>query len=341
VHIAPAPARRDRRSSGSDRLALFWYAFRIEKRTRMLNLRTLDLNLLTVFEAIYQAGSVGGAAERLSLSQSATSHALSRLREVCGDPLFIRTSAGVTPTTAAQLLYPTVQRSLVALRVGLAEMQGFDPAQSQRRFRLCNPHPLGPFHALSLRARVAAEAPQIVLSFDTRTRPEEVEDDLRDGLVDVAIDWIRLRGDSLVARPIFEERLMVVARRGHPEIGPDATLADIRKASFITLHRRRAEADRPVAVRELEALGLREDLRVSEFLEVPTVVAATDYLGLMPASVQRFLGVALGLQFLDVLTNLTPVPIYLYWHESRRKDAGHRWLREHAAASITESIAQE
>src|SRR4051794_39804961 len=56
----------------------------------MINLRSLDLNLLTVFEAIYETGTVTGSGDCLALSKSATSHALSRLREACGDALFIR-----------------------------------------------------------------------------------------------------------------------------------------------------------------------------------------------------------------------------------------------------------
>ena len=61
----------------------------------MFNLRSLDLNLLTVFEAIYEFGTVGAAADRLALSQSATSHALSRLREACKDDLFVRAGQGL------------------------------------------------------------------------------------------------------------------------------------------------------------------------------------------------------------------------------------------------------
>ena len=67
----------------------------------MFNLRSLDLNLLTVFEAIYELGTVSGAADRLALSQSATSHALSRLREACRDDLFVRTRQGLSPTVVA------------------------------------------------------------------------------------------------------------------------------------------------------------------------------------------------------------------------------------------------
>ena len=69
----------------------------------MINLRSLDLNLLTVFEAIYEIGTVTGAGGRLALSKSATSHALSRLRGACGDDLFVRAGQGLAPTRQRRL----------------------------------------------------------------------------------------------------------------------------------------------------------------------------------------------------------------------------------------------
>src|SRR6476661_8794520 len=115
----------------------------------MFNLRSLDLNLLTVFEAIYDIGSVSGAADRLALSQSATSHALSRLREACSDNLFVRARQGLSPTPAARAMYPAVSQALEALRRSLSEASGFDPARSGRQFRISIPHPMGPFYALT------------------------------------------------------------------------------------------------------------------------------------------------------------------------------------------------
>jgi DNA-binding transcriptional LysR family regulator len=132
-----------------------------KKRCAMFNLRTLDLNLLTVFEAIYELRAVSGAADHLALSQSATSHALSRLREACRDDLFVRANQSLSPTPIAQEMYPSIKQALDALRATLTEASGFDPGTSQRRFRISIPHPMGPFHALGLRAAVAAAAPSV------------------------------------------------------------------------------------------------------------------------------------------------------------------------------------
>jgi LysR family transcriptional activator for leuABCD operon len=146
----------------------------------MFNLRSLDLNLLTVFEAIYESGTVSGAADRLALSQSATSHALSRLRDACKDDLFLRANQGLSPTPMAKEMYPPIKQSLDTLRTTLGEASGFDPSTSQRRFRISIPHPMGPFYALDLLKAAAAVAPSIVLTFDTVSRPVNLEDSLRE-----------------------------------------------------------------------------------------------------------------------------------------------------------------
>jgi LysR family transcriptional activator for leuABCD operon len=119
----------------------------------MFNLRNVDLNLLTMFEAIYEIGTVSGAADRLALSQSAASHGLARLRDVCKDDLFVRARQGLSPTPVAQEMYPAIKQALDALRATLAEASGFDPSTSQRRFRISIPHPAS--HGSILRARPA------------------------------------------------------------------------------------------------------------------------------------------------------------------------------------------
>jgi DNA-binding transcriptional LysR family regulator len=196
----------------------------------VFNLRSVDLNLLTVFEAIYEVGTATGAADRLALSQSATSHALTRLREACGDDLFVRTHKELTPTPAAQALYPVVKRSLEDLRRSLAEASGFNPTKSERLFQISIPHPMGPFYALRLRAAVGAVAPGVALSFETTSRPTNLEDRLRDGIVDLAIDWVPVEPDPFVNRKLFDDQLVLVARADHPSIKGCATLDDRKRA---------------------------------------------------------------------------------------------------------------
>jgi LysR family transcriptional regulator, transcriptional activator for leuABCD operon len=300
----------------------------------MFNLRSLDLNLLTIFEAIYELGTVNAAADRLALSPSATSHALSRLREACGEDLFVRTRRGLIPTSVAKDMYPAIKQALEALRTSLAEVGGFDPALSRRHFRISIPHPMGPFYALNLQAAAAAVASGIVLTFDTVSRPVDLEDNLRDGVVDIAIDWLPVALNPFVNKKLFDDRLVVVARSDHPLFNAGITVEDLRTAKFVTLHRRREIEHAPEAIKAFSKLGLHEAVHVSELLEIPTVVANTDLLGIFASSMGPLIEKRLGLRIVTIPLQLPVVPIYMIWHEARRNDAAHRWLRELVEAEV-------
>jgi DNA-binding transcriptional LysR family regulator len=222
----------------------------------MFNLRNIDFNLLTVFEAIYELGSVSAAADRLALSQSATSHALARLRDACKDDLFVRAPQGLSPTPVAKAIYPAIKQALDALRTSLAEASGFDPSQSQRRFRISIPHPLGPFYSLDLKAAAAAVAPRTVLTFDTASRPVDLEDSIRDGIVDIAIDWLPIELDPFINQKLFNDRLVLLARNDHPSVNVGITLDDLRKEKLIAGHRRRDIEHLPQAIREFYKLAV-------------------------------------------------------------------------------------
>jgi DNA-binding transcriptional LysR family regulator len=298
----------------------------------MFNLRGFDLDLLTVFEAIYEAGTVSRAAERLALSRAATSDALGRLRDSCGDELFVRSGELFVPTPLAQALYPSVQSALRLVRTGLTEARGFDPATSERQFELSIPHPLGPMIAQRLRLSLADVAPRIVLSTDAKTMPVDLASDLREGRVGLAIDWMRVEHDRFVNSVIHSEELLLVARRDHPRIGSAPTLDQVLREDFVWLHPRRPLGRRPEAIRKLEDLGLRRVLHVSEWLEVPTLVSIFDLLSVAPDSLARTLVDHLGVKVAPFPMMIPRVPIF--WHEFRRDDPAHRWLRKVTAEEL-------
>jgi DNA-binding transcriptional LysR family regulator len=231
-------------------------------------------------------------------------------------------------------MYPSIKQALDALRATLAEASGFDPGTSQRRFRISIPHPMGPFYSLALRAAVAAAAPSVAMTFDTVSRPVDLEESLRDGVVDLAIDWLPIGLDPFVNGKLFDERGILLARRGHPSVNAGVTLEDLRKVEFVTIHHRREAAHAPLAIREFLKLRLHEAVHVSELLEIPALVACTDLVGLFMASMGPLLEQRLGLQVLPIPLELPPLPIYMIWHETRRHDTAHRWLRQVVAEEL-------
>jgi DNA-binding transcriptional LysR family regulator len=146
--------------------------------------------------------------------------------------------------------------------------------------------------------------------------------------VDLAIDWLPVSLDPFVNQRLFDDRLVLLARGDHPLVNTTCTIEDLRKAEFINLHHRRATEYMPVVLREFDKLALNEVVHVSELLEIPIIVATTNLLGLFLSSMAPLVHNAIRLQVLEIPLDLPPMPIHLIWHEARRNDAAHRWLRE-------------
>ena len=104
-----------------------------------IDLTRIDLNLLVLFEIVLEERHVGRAAERMKLTPSAVSHGLGRLRKLLGDPLFLRTPRGMTPTARSIALQASIADVLARARSVIATAAPFDPATSGRRFVLGAP----------------------------------------------------------------------------------------------------------------------------------------------------------------------------------------------------------
>ena len=294
----------------------------------MANLRSLDLNLLTVFEAVYDTHNITEAAKRLGLTQSAASHALGRLREALRDDLFVRSSEGLKPTEAALSLYPAVRSALDGIRTAVAGKATFDPASARGTFRVAIPYVIGPFVGLRLEARLKTEAPSVELYFDTRTIPLNLLSELEEGRTDVAVDWWTPTEARFVSQRIFDDRLMVVVGRDHPRIREAPSLAALERENFVGLHRRPGQWDRALAINQVLALrDWKIAFNVSEFIEVPLIVAATDFVSVMPLSMRGLLEKTGLVRLLPFPTSLPPLEIKMTWHAGRRRDPGHMWLR--------------
>ena len=223
----------------------------------MFNIRSVDLNLLPVFEAVYEEKSLSRAAVRLAMTQSAISHALSRLRFVFRDELFVRQSRGVIPTPAADRVYPKVRDALASVRESVTDTRTFEPQTSERRFAVSIPHPLGPLIELRLQERLARIAPKVVVSASTRSRPIDLDGALREGRLDVAIDWLAPVGSHFNSKLLFEDAVIAVARKGHPAFRTPVSLKTLQEGRFVGLRPRTDERGGPAHIEAVAKLGTR------------------------------------------------------------------------------------
>jgi DNA-binding transcriptional LysR family regulator len=301
----------------------------------MFNIRRVDLNLLPVFEAVYEEQSLSQAAVRLAMTQSAVSHAVTRLRTLFRDELFVRQARGVLPTPTADSIYAKTRGALALVREAVSELQGFDPKTSTRRFFIAIPHPLGPMIALRLRERLAKTAPKVDVVTSTRSRPIDLDRRLREGRVDAAVDWIEPRGDQFKQKVLFEDTLVAVARDGHPALRRPASAKILREGKFVTLRPRIEDEHPSPGIREWRQQNFEIALEVSEILEIFMVASQSDLFGIIPRSMEKVARNLFALRPLRESTQAAPVPILLIWHASRDADPAHAFLRKELGTVAT------
>lgn len=306
----------------------------------MVNLRSVDLNLLPVFEAAYEEKNLSKAAIRLAMTQPAVSHALSRLRHAFKDELFVRHPRGVTPTPLADQIYGRLGEALGLVRSTLVESRGFDPKISERRFFVAIPHPLGPMLALRCLQRMEKVAAKVTLAFSTRSRPVDLEEGLQDGRIDLAVDWLPPSRSGLTDEEVVRDELVVVARRGHPVLkGPKTRKALAAAAGFVSLRPRLDPNEHPLeGIREWVRLEPKVALEVSEFVEVLVVAAQSDLLGIVPLSLAMAGSRALDLQVVAATPRLKSFPVRMVWRTSRNVDSAHRFLRDQVRGVMKDVI---
>jgi DNA-binding transcriptional LysR family regulator len=293
-----------------------------------INLRSIDLNLLTVFEAVYEEKSQTKACERLAMTQPAVSHALGRLRQHVGDRLFTGRSKGLQPTSYADELYVEIHQALSLIRAEFSRTKKFDPSVSKRTFVICVAYGGGSLITIPLFKRIRSIAPGVKLVFRTLDTSEEIAGLLREHRVDLAVQPIRSDDEMLEQRIVYRSQLAVMVRKNHPRINARSSIEQILAEEFVNVY----EAQLRTEVEQLKAFARiyseRTILEVPSALMLPYAVKETDLLAITSSKVTGAI-----LEDRDVLTFPLPLlteefPSFCAWHKSLNPDPAHTWLRQ-------------
>lgn len=247
--------------------------------------KRLDLNLLTVFDALMRERHVGRAAERLALTQPAVSHALGRLRDLIGDPLFARHARGMRPTPRAEALSATIAPALAALRGSLFAQRDFDPSAVARTVVIGSSDYIDLVLIPYLATQLHRDAPGLDLRFRATSSGTFLEQ-LRRREIDMAIGPLAVAPQKVELIPLFAERFVLVARAGHPAFGRRR----LSPRQFARLPQLlispQGDATGPID-RALGEMGLtrRVAMTVTHFAAAPFVIEATDLVAVMPERV--------------------------------------------------------
>ncbi|QJR14619.1 LysR family transcriptional regulator [Usitatibacter palustris] len=287
--------------------------------------RRVDLNLLVIFDAVYQARSLTEAGIRLGLSQPAISHALGRLRHVFGDPLFLRTPRGVAPTQVADQVAPRVAEGLSIIRSSF-EPPRFDPATSTRLFTI-GMADIGEVVQLPLLMKALRNAPGIRLR-TIALPPTQARAALADGQVDLALS------NFPVKAPLHEEILgkpgyATIVRRDHPTLRSRITLAAFRRARHLLVRPAGAGVRHgEVIEKALRAIDATIAIQVGHFFPVGAILAKTDLVATVPLGIAKSMARLVPLGIFRPPIKLPVTHLSLVWHERYHGDPGNQWLRE-------------
>jgi DNA-binding transcriptional LysR family regulator len=290
-----------------------------------MDIRAVDLNLLKAFDALHAERAVTRAASRIGLSQPAMSHALSRLRGLFSDDLFVRTPSGMEPTARAREIAPLISAAIEQIETALNLGAGFEPASSAAIFTAG----MGEYAEVALVGRLAAAfsraAPNAILRLLPLNGPDTAEQ-LEQGRIDVAVAHLRAMPPTIETALLFRDPFVVVARRGHPITQAPLTVETYAAQNHVLVSPR---GDTSGALdRILVDFGLRRRvaLLVATYLAVPAALAASDLVATIPSRAASLIAAHAALATLPLPVDFSAT-ISMAWHRRTTSEPAQAWFR--------------
>jgi DNA-binding transcriptional LysR family regulator len=300
-----------------------------------IDLSRTDLNLLVLFETVLEERHVGRAAARLSLSASAVSHGLGRLRRLLNDPLFLRTPKGVVPTARAEELASSVADVLARVRRVIATAEPFDPATSTRRFTIGAPDGVSAVVLPPLLAELRECAPGIavgvrqLLPAHADSSPERAWQaalaDLEARAMDVAIVPSDRIPPRFHHRLLHEEDFVIAMRAGHPFAAAPTLERYCEMQHLVVSHGGDPHGfvDEALAA---QGRSRRVALTVPNFMLALAVIAETDLISALPRRFTATHAARFGVIGLDAPLPLGTFRLNAIVPGAAMMDAGVAWL---------------
>jgi DNA-binding transcriptional LysR family regulator len=287
-----------------------------------MNLRSIDLNLLVVFEALIEERSVSNAAARIGMTQSAVSHALKRLRITFNDDLLVRTAGGMEPTPHAIKLAHSFRGALSQIEGTIKVRTKFDPATASETFYLSMSDYVRTFLLPRLCKYLQESAPGISLVVEAPHAQQISSTVAFDGL-QVRLASERSSGPVTTLR-LMDDTFSVLMRTDHPLAAMPLTLA-----RYLQLGHVKVTGVGSSAIDEaltLQGLARNVVFKLPSWLETVAVVETTDLVVAMPSHWRRN-SIFMSNCVAKPLPLKLAMPIEAAWHPRNDYDPAHQWLR--------------
>lgn len=287
----------------------------------------LDINLLLTLDALLREENVTRAAARLSITQSALSGRLTKLRHVLNDPLFIPASSGrgMTPTPHALALRPDLDRLLEQLTRFVQSAHVFDPASSDRTFTIAAGDNPAAILAPDLLPLIQQRAPALRVAF-VLPNQATIAERLEKGEIDLFIGALTDATPDMIGRMLFSEQLVTAQRKGHPRGTAPLTLDEFCHYDHLVIS---TDGGGFSGIIDTALADLERQRHVSVSIQsyalTPLVLGTTDCLCTLPRGfLERFTDT------LDLFMppfDLATFDLRLFWHPRMNMDPGHTWFR--------------
>lgn len=301
-----------------------------------MNIDNFDLNLIRVFLAIARHRNVTEAGLELGLTQSSVSHSLNRLRDLCNDQLFVRTSDGMMPTAAATALIEPLEQALSTVRSSLRGTAVFNPLTDDRSFNLVLSD-IGQLTYLpALLDHLKLHAPRT--SVNVLHLPiDEHRAALINGVADLTIGHRPELQSGFHQAHLFDDPYVCMLRADHPQIKNTLSMKQYLDASHIVVE---PPGRGPGLVEQALSRAKKKRrivMRLPHFFAGPLILQRTDHLMTVPLRAQVMLQELSNVRFLPLPFEVELMHVKLLWHERMHHDAGHKWLRHVIAKLFSES----
>lgn len=291
-----------------------------------MHVKDLDLNLVSVFDALLRERNVTLAADSISLSQSAMSHALKRLRTYFNDPLFVRTANGMAPTPRAMELGDTVLSIVELVREQLVPRAGFDPSKSDRTFGLCLTD-MGELVFLPPIMRLISRLAPGCRIKTIQAPQKEVKGILESGEADLAIGSIYSVPDELFQQRLFTHPFVCIASSKNRSIGKTLPLDRYQSASHVVVSLTGRPEDAYDRVIDDYGINRKVFLTTPHFLVVPLLIENTDLIATVPRELGTVFSRYKCIKVFPTPIELPRFDLRQHWHPRFHHDSANKWLR--------------
>ena len=289
-----------------------------------MKINETDLNLFSVFEVIYSERNLTKAAKVLGITQPAVSNALSRLRVMFDDKLFVRSAKEMLPTTVAQNIIGDARNALNLMRNTISESESFNPKTAKNTYKISigdtSEYRLLP----ELIKQLNSSAPDIDVESYLTPR-DDTPRELAGGNIDFAIDPPIHADPSLRHQKIYEDNYVLIVRNNHPIVKRrKISLEEYLNLSHIHISKRREGLGHVDATLSRLGHSRRIGLRAQHYLVAPYIIEKSD---LAITSIKSFAR-GRNLKTFKLPFDINPLVLHLYWHETRDLDPANQWMRK-------------